>query len=99
MINVYKMLSENGTFDKNFPSILTKKSLGLRGHKYKLSLTRANKDIYKYFFSNRVVNDWNSLPENIVMSEDVKKFEKALGHHWGNQDLMFEDFKADIQYR
>ena len=33
-----------------------------RGHNYKLLATRSRKDTRKYFFSQRVIKVWNSLP-------------------------------------
>ena len=33
-----------------------------RGHMYKLFPVCTRVDVYKYFFSNRVVEPWNSLP-------------------------------------
>ena len=35
-----------------------------RGHSLKISKQSCLKDIRKYFFSNRVVNRWNSLPDH-----------------------------------
>ena len=35
---------------------------GLRAHNLKIFKHRSRLDVRKFFFSNRVVNDWNSLP-------------------------------------
>ena len=35
-------------------------------------------DIRKYFFSNRVVEEWNSLPKEVKSSKNVKVFKKEL---------------------
>jgi len=40
-----------------------------RGNRYKLDTHRTKYDLRKYFFTNRVVNVWNSLPDTVVMSE------------------------------
>ena len=53
-----------------------------RGHKYKLQKKSCRLDVRKYFFSNRVVNDWNSLPNNVVDSETVNQFKDRLDGHW-----------------
>ena len=33
---------------------------------------RSNKDIRKNFFTNRIMNTWNSLPENVIDAKDRK---------------------------
>ena len=37
-----------------------------RGHTYKLVKDRSRLDIRKHFFSQRVVSEWNKLPESVV---------------------------------
>ena len=51
---------------------------GLRGHSRKLGKRGCRLDVRKNFFSNRVVNAWNELPEEIVMSDSLHKFKKLL---------------------
>ena len=36
------------------------------GHKLKLVKPRAKLDLRKCVFSNRIVDDWNKLPEGVV---------------------------------
>jgi len=45
------------------------------------SYTRSN------FYSNRVINDWNSLPQFIVDSPSVDKFKILLDSHYRNNCL------------
>ena len=45
-----------------------------RGHCYKLVKTRSRLDIRKNFFSQRVINVWNSLPSEVVEAESVNAF-------------------------
>ena len=45
-----------------------------RGHCYKLIKSRSRLDIRKNFFSQRVVNAWNSLPSDVVQAESVNAF-------------------------
>jgi len=33
-------------------------------------------DLRKYYFNNRVVNLWNSLPNRVVMSDSTNKCKK-----------------------
>jgi hypothetical protein len=45
-----------------------------RGNKYKLVKSRSRLDIRKHFFSQRVVNEWNRLPNSIVEADSVNSF-------------------------
>ena len=68
----------------------------LRGHSKKLSGKGYKRDIGKFCFTSRVCNVWNSLTEEVVSAKDVRAFEIGLDAHWSNQDLMYDDFKAEI---
>jgi len=50
-------------------------------------------DIRKYFFTERVVNLWNSLPSLVVDAPSLNCFKTRLDKFWFNQDIMY-DFKA-----
>jgi len=53
-----------------------------RGHNLKLFKQRCNIDKTKYFFTNRVVDKWNSLPEHIVNSTSITAFNKKLNTYY-----------------
>lgn len=73
LIEVFKML-------KGFSAVNYSKWFKLsgnnrtRGHCYKLVKTRSRLDIRKNFFSQRVINVWNSLPSEVVEAESVNAF-------------------------
>ena len=50
----------------------------LRGHTIKLYKGRSQLDIRKHFFSNRVVNKWNSLPQMVIDAESVNAFKNSI---------------------
>ena len=52
-------------------------------------------NIRKYSFCARVVNMWNSLPNDVVEADTVNTFKNRLHKHWYNQDVLF-DFNADL---
>ena len=56
------------------PSIFS----GTRGHKLKLYKSRARLRIRQNFFSQRVINMWNKLPESVISCSSVKDFKKGL---------------------
>ena len=47
---------------------------GVRGHKYKYHNDRFNESIRLNFFNNRIANDWNVLPAEVVNSNSVNSF-------------------------
>ena len=49
---------------------------------------RTNYDLRKFFFANRIVNIWNSLPSHIVSAETVNCFKTRLNRFWLNQDII-----------
>ena len=52
-----------------------------RGHVRKIAKKPCHLDVRKYFFSNRVVNFWNSLPEVVVSSDSLPTFKRHLDHY------------------
>jgi len=49
----------------------------------------------KYFFTNRIVNVWNRLPDTVVMSETVNQLKNRLDKFWSNQDMIY-NYKAEL---
>lgn len=49
-----------------------------RGHRYKLVKNRSRLDIRKYFFSQRIVDTWNKLPQVVVEAPSVNLFKNKL---------------------
>ena len=49
-----------------------------RIHAFKFLVPRAKKDIFKFPFFPRTINEWNSLPEDIVNTTSVDSFKSKL---------------------
>jgi ribonuclease P/MRP protein subunit RPP40 len=49
-----------------------------RGNTYKLEKKQCNTNIRSSFFSQRIVNYWNGLPEEVVSAESVNTFKNRL---------------------
>ncbi len=77
MIEVFKLLKGMEKIDCNI-LIQRAENTGRRGHSYKLVKHRARLDLRKFYFSNRVVNTWNSLPESVVEAGTVNSFKARL---------------------
>ena len=61
----------------------------------RLQQSRAKYDLHKFFFTNRVVNIWNSLPEYVVHADTVNCFKSRPDKFWSHQDLIY-NFRAEI---
>jgi len=57
--------------------ILEKNNKGTRGHSLKLTIVRCTRDCWKHFFSNRVVNRWNKLDQQIVGATSLNAFKNG----------------------
>ena len=58
-----------------------------RGHTQKVYKNHAVKAARVNSFSQRVANDWNALPNYVVMAPSLNSFKKGLDDHW--QDIHY----------
>jgi hypothetical protein len=95
MIEVYKIIT--GKYDSSVaPSLpVVGRNVVTRGNDLRLAASRTKYDLRKYFFTNRVVNVWNSLPNYVVKAETINTFKIRLDKFWENQDIIF-NYRADI---
>ena len=83
LIETYKMM--NGHYNIDVNTLLPQgKNPTTRGHNFKLSKQRFNTDTRKRFFSLRVVNYWNALPDNIVEASTTNTFKNRLDKFYGD---------------
>ena len=88
MIQVYK-ISHNIYDSMSVNNLLTfKNDNRLRGHNFKITKIQTNKQQYTQYFSNRVVNNWNSLPAYVVNAESINNFKN-----------LFDKFNERIMYK
>jgi ribonuclease P/MRP protein subunit RPP40 len=94
MIETFKILT--GVYDLDAaPHLELNLDTRTRGNSLKLATHRTRYNLRKYFFTNRVVNVWNSLPDRVVLSRSVDQFKNNLDKFWSNQEL-FYNYKADL---
>jgi hypothetical protein len=60
-----------------------------RGHSWKLKKSRYNSSRRGATFKHRVVNAWNSLPEDVVGAQSTNAFKLALNRAWYNRPSKF----------
>ena len=56
-----------------------------RGHSLKLSKPRCLTKVRQDVFSQRVISDWNSLPDEVVRAKNVNSFKTRLDKVWADQ--------------
>lgn len=80
MIEVYKYTHNKYAVES--PLVLMDEDSTTRGHSYKLDKVRCKTTVRQEFFSYRVVNTWNSLPEKVVSAPTINSFKNRLDAHW-----------------
>ena len=55
-----------------------------RGNSLKLSKVFSRTDVRRFSFSQRVVNEWNSLPDWVVKSDSVHSFKVNIDKYFTN---------------
>jgi len=79
MIETYKFT--HGKYTSTYP-FTNDEDKSRRGHSLKLKKGRFYTNVRKHFFSERVVNLWNTLPDQIVNAPTINAFKNRLDRHW-----------------
>ena len=51
----------------------------------KLYKQRVYRDVLKYSFSNRVIDQWNNLPEKVINATSINMFKNRLNKYWATK--------------
>ena len=92
-MEMYKILTGNDV--DVTPKVLKVYGSTTRGNVFKLDKGRAKYDLGKYYFTNRVVNAWNSLSDHVVLSETINILKSRLNKFGQHQDMIY-DFQAEL---
>ena len=92
MIETFKIITGVLDLDKEI-FFKPARNAGTRGHIYKLYKQHASTFHKQNSFSNRVVNEWNQLPNQVVEAKNVNNFKNLLDEHWLNRkfDIPFKE--------
>ena len=99
MIEVYKIVTDiyDPKTTNNLFKIRGKQNMLLRGHQFTMEHERLYTSNRSNFFVNRIVNNWNSLPREVVGAGSLNAFKNLLDSLWSNQDLLYNDYRAVIE--
>jgi len=91
MLLLYQMI--HNYYDLNCTSFFSHSTISItRGHNMKLQKPHTNcLPRSSLFFSVRVINDWNSLPQTVINASSANQFKNLLDRHY--LDVMY-DFKC-----
>ena len=78
MIQVYKIVHELIGIKKEILFIMGNVETGTRGNIFKLQKARFTIKTRENAFSNRVVNTWNKLPDEVVNAKSVNEFKSGV---------------------
>ena len=93
MIQAFKFI--NNIWDIEETLLKQSDETRTRGNTKKIFKERWNTELRGNFFTNCVVNLWNSLPEKVINSKDVKTFKIELDNFWKTKSWLY-DFESDI---
>jgi len=85
LIEAYKIMTGKEQIDSEQFFQISDTGHNLRGHSMKMAVKRCHTDTRKFFFSQRVVRHWNSLPQQVVDAVTVNSFKNRLDRH--SQDM------------
>ena len=84
MIMCYKIITNK--VDINRDNFFTLNKLSTRGHEFKLREDqRFTKQPRCQNFSIRCIDDWNSLPSQVIRAKSTNEFKNLLDKHWENE--------------
>jgi len=88
MVEVFKII--HNIYDATVsPQLMLNEMVNTRGNNCKLLNHTLHYDLRKHFFSARIVNIRNSLPNSLVEACFVNAFKARLGKIWSHHDVEF----------
>ena len=87
LIMVYNILSNKTSINSNLFTLNLNRNL--RGHPLKITVPFVKSNSRRFFFSNRIVPIWNSLPADAVLSHNIQSFKRRIRSINLNKHLVF----------
>lgn len=97
LIEVYKMMK--GIYDPDVGEMFTISRDRTRGHSMKLYKPRTTSSMRHSFFTHRIVDIWNTLPEIVVSAPNLRSFERLLDKYWSKKQEVYFDWEKTFDVR
>ena len=99
MIETYKVIRK--VYDTEAAPIMPMtgfdRSTITRGNPYKMYMRRVKTRLRQHFFTERVIDVWNSLPGHVVEAPSIMTFERRLDRLWRDQDILY-NYEAALRF-
>ena len=99
MIETYKVIRK--VYDTEAAPIMpmtgSDRSTITRGNPYKMYKRQVKTRLRQHFFTERVIDIWNSLPGHVVEASSIMTFERRLDRLWRDQDI-FYNYEAALRF-
>ena len=76
LIEMFKIMK--GIYKVNKENLFEMNTNSTRGHGWKVKKKHCRLNLRKFFFTQRIVNDWNQLPQSAVSQETVLGFKREI---------------------
>ena len=85
LIETFKIVTNRENIDSRQFFTVRESLHELRGHRYTLYKPQCHLSVRQHFFSHRVINSWNSLPDDVVSATSVNSFKSRVDKcsDWG----------------
>lgn len=89
IIQVFKIMKG---LDKIDAQVFFKKNdrANTRGHDMKLEKFHLNSTFRQHSFSQRTINTWNNLPQELIDADNIDTFKNRLNNHWKDDPGKFD---------
>ena len=81
----YKLFTGKIGMEKD--DIFSPSLAAVRGHEYRVIRRKATKLCRINTFSNRIIDNWNALPKEIVAAESTDSFKNSIDKHWKEEQF------------
>jgi len=88
MLQVYRIINNIDRIDKD--TIFEFNKRPSRGNSLKIVKPRALTSFKQYNFSHRIINNWNELPNKVVLADSLNSFKNELEKHWSKKVYKYE---------
>ena len=88
MIDVYKYI--HGIYKTQQPQFSLNKDMYTRGNTLKIIKQQHRLNLRGIFFTQRVVNTWNSLPDSVVTAPSMNTFKARLDSFWKSLPTVYD---------
>lgn len=77
LLETFKIITRKEMVDRNY-FFKIRDTATTRGHEFKLFKPRARGKMRKHYFSHRVVDHWNALPNECVQADSINQFKNRI---------------------